>query len=268
MNDLRATLASSGAQEYVQHYFVYQYRLGREAVVPYLVKNNIPIAGAAVLEIGCAEGGVLCAFAEKGAARCYGTDIAEYRLEQARLIATLLKLPCEYSSHNIVTQEPPPEFQNAFDIVILRDVIEHLTDTAAALKHTMQCLRPGGVLLITFPPYYSPYGGHQHTLNNTAGLLPFVQALPKELFGWILRGGRPGDIEEVNQLRGIRLTIAKMRNAIRTAGLEIIREDLYLLRPVFKMKFGLPTIRMNAFRALPFLREIASTEATYLLRKR
>jgi hypothetical protein len=55
MNDLRTTLAASGALEYVQHYFVYQYRLGREAVVPYLLKNDIKLHGAAVLEIGCAE---------------------------------------------------------------------------------------------------------------------------------------------------------------------------------------------------------------------
>lgn len=267
MNELRARLAASGAEEYVQHYFVYQYRLGREAVVPYLRKNNIPLQGSAVLEIGCAEGGVLCAFAEQGATRCYGTDIAEYRLDQARLIARTLNLPCEYSSHNIVTQEPPAEFREAFDIVILRDVIEHLTDTSAALRHTMMCLRPGGVLLITFPPYYSPYGGHQHTLNNTAGKLPFVHALPGVMFGMILHGGRPPDIEEVQQLRGIRLTIGKMRRAIRAAGLEILREDIYLLRPVFKMKFGLPTVRMNIFRHIPLLREIASTEATYLLRK-
>ena len=267
MSDLRAALAASGALEYVQHYFVYQYRLGREAVVPYLIKNNIPLKGAAVLEIGCAEGGVLCAFAEQGAKRCYGTDIAEYRLDQARLIAKTLNLPCEYSSHNIVTQEPPEQFREAFDIVILRDVIEHLTDTAAALKHTTQCLRPGGVLLITFPPYYSPYGGHQHTLNNTAGKLPFVHALPEALFPLVLKGGRAGDIEEVKQLRGIRLTIGKMRRAIRNAGLTILREEIYLLRPVFKMKFGLPTVRMNLFRHIPLLREIASTEATYLLRK-
>jgi len=266
MSDILQDIIASGAHEYIRHYFGYQYRLGKEYIVPYLERQGINIEGASVLEIGSAEGGVLCALAERGATRCVGTDIAEYRLEQARIIADHLNLPCEYSSHDIVTQEPPAEFQNSFDIVILRDVIEHLTDTIAALQHTKLTIKKNGILLVVFPPYYSPFGGHQHTLHNIGGALPYIQALPEFLFKVVLIGGRPGDIEEVRHLRNIRMTIGKMRAAAKATGFAIEREEIYLFRPVFKVKFGLPPIRMNVLRHIPILREVCSTEAMYILR--
>jgi len=266
MSDILQDIISSGAHEYTRHYFRYMYLLGKEYLVPYLEQSGINIKGASVLEIGCAEGGVLCAFAERGAVNCVGTDIAEYRLEQAAIIAKHLKLDCKFSSHDIVTQEPPPEFKNAFDIVILRDVIEHLTDTDAGLAHTKLALKKNGVLLVAFPPYYSPYGGHQHTLHNIGGAFPFIQGLPEPLFKLFLKGGRGGDIQEVQQLRNIRLTISKFRAAAKRTGYSIEREDLYMFRPVYKAKFGMPPLRFNIAKGIPGLREVLCMEAEYLLR--
>jgi hypothetical protein len=68
-------------------------------------------------------------------------------------------------------------------------------------------------------------------------------------------------------LREIRLTIDKFRRAAKNARLEIVNEELYFLRPVFKMKFGLPAIKANFLKAVPGIRELAALEASYLLRK-
>ena len=69
-------------------------------------------------------------------------------------------------------------------------------------------------------------------------------------------------------LRRIRLTISKIRRAIKNALLEMVDEQLYFLRPVFKLKFGLPPIRANFLKRIPVIRELAALEASYLLRKK
>jgi SAM-dependent methyltransferase len=259
-------LRNSGADGYVQWYFGYQYRLGVEYLVPLLASQGARIAGGRVLEIGCAEGGVLTAFAHAGATQCHGTDIAEWRLATADTIAGHLGTPCSFSTHDIVTSEPPEEFRGAFDIVILRDVLEHLLDPEAGMKHAAQALKPGGLLYIVFPPYHSPFGGHQHTLKNVAGKFPFVHLLPRPLWNLVLRGGRRADIEEVERLRTIRVTISKVKRFAKRLGLGIVREDVYLLRPVFKVKFGIPPVGINMLRGVPGLRELICTEASVILR--
>ena len=50
-----------------QKYWRYQYRLGREYLVKILTDSGINLQNTLVLDIGCAEGGMLCAFADEGA---------------------------------------------------------------------------------------------------------------------------------------------------------------------------------------------------------
>ena len=265
-----------------RYYFGYQYGLGAQHVVPYLRSKGLKFAQSDICEIGCGEGGVLAALADEGASHALGIDIRQEAIDRAEIIFRALFPPpkaeemdrprsqevvrWDFRIHDVTNQETPPEWRQKFDFVTLRDVMEHLNDTEGSLRHVMDFLRPGGYLYIVFPPYYSPFGGHQHLLNNRWGKLPFLQFLPDALFHSLIKSGRSIDIEEVTRLRTIRLTIEKFRTAVKTVGLECVDEELYFLRPVFKLKFGLPTIKVNALRMLPGLREVAALEAAYLLR--
>ncbi|HET6402867.1 MAG TPA: class I SAM-dependent methyltransferase [Candidatus Kapabacteria bacterium] len=258
-----------------RYYFGYQYGLGAQHIVPYLRRNGLNFAKKTICEIGCGEGGVLAALADEGASYALGIDIRQEALDRAEIFfRSLFPPPSEgvglmnwdFRIHDVTNQETPAEWRQKFDFVTLRDVMEHLDDTEGSLRHVMEFLRPGGYLYIVFPPYYSPFGGHQHLLKNRPGKLPFLQFLPDALFKPLIKSGRAGDIEEVMRLRTIRLTIGKFRQAVKKAGLEIVDEELYFLRPVFKLKFGLPAMKVNALRMLPGLREVAALEAGYLLR--
>jgi SAM-dependent methyltransferase len=261
-----------------RYYFGYQYGLGAQHLVPYLSGKGVTFAHKNICEIGCGEGGVLAALADQGAAYALGIDIRQEAIDRAEIIfRTLFRPSAEggaqgvvrwgFGIHDVTNQPTPPEWREQFDFVTLRDVMEHLEDTEGSLRHVMDFLRPGGYLYVVFPPYYSPFGGHQHLLNNRWGKLPFLQYLPDSLFRRLIKSGRSIDIEEVTRLRTIRLTIGKFRQAVKNVGLEIVDEELYFLRPVFKLKFGLPTIKINAFRMMPGIREVAALEAGYLLRK-
>ncbi len=254
---------------YDRYYFGYQYGLGSEYIAPYLMSKGIELSGARICEIGCGESGVLAALAEEGAAEVVGIDLRELAIESSQKLFDAVGIKGEFAIHNIITQPPPEKWKDHFDVVLLRDVIEHLEGTEESLLHVMDFMKPGGYLYVVFPPYYSPFGAHQHLLDNTMGKIPYIQLMPDGMFTKAYKNARLQiDVEEVSMLRRIRLTIGKMRRAIKIALLELVDEQLYFLRPVFKLKFGLPPIKANFLKHIPVVRELGALEASYLLRKK
>lgn len=258
---------SSKLSDNDKYYWGYQYDLGRDVIVPYLQSKEVFRAGDKVAEIGAAEGGVLAAFVESGAKEAYGSDIVQFRLDIGEYIKEISKLDIEFQNHNIITEEVEETKKENYDLVLLRDVIEHLDDTEAALKNIGKMIKKDSFLYVTFPPYHSPFGGHQHTVANTWGKLPYIHLLPDFIFHKLIASGRQNDIGEVKRLQGIRLTPKKFEQAAKRAGYKIEKADFYLLRPVFKMKFGLPAVKITALSALPFVKSLFSLEASYILRK-
>jgi SAM-dependent methyltransferase len=242
------------------------YRIASGFIIPYLSKKGLYKAGDKVAEIGCAEGGVLAAFVENGCGRAFGTDIIQKRLDLGKKMSAIADLPIEFENHNIVDEEIPKDWLATFDLVILRDVIEHLDNPATALKSIKMMLKPGGSLFVTFPPYYSPFGGHQHTLVNFWGRLPYIHLLPKFIFERMIASGRKNDIGEVQRLRGIALTPGKFKKAATAAGFSIFNEEYYFLRPIYKIKFNLPSIRTTPISFLPCIKNFFSLEAMYVLK--
>ncbi len=251
-------------EEY-KYFWGYQYNLGKDVIVPYLMGLSVFQAGDNVMEIGSAEGGVLAAFVEAGARNALATDIARNRLEVGSEIAASLNLLIDYKFHDILNEPVAPQWKEAANLVILRDVIEHLDDTDLALKKIREFIKPGGFLYVTFPPYYSPFGGHQHNLKNFWGKFPYIHFLPDAIFNKLIAGGREADIAEVKRLRNIRMSPKKFISSATSNGYSIFKADYYLLRPVFKMKFGLPAVKITPISSLPFVKELFSLEASYIL---
>jgi SAM-dependent methyltransferase len=267
MKDYYSIIQSSRKfEQHVKYYWGYQYLLSRDVIVPELMKRNAFHSGNSVAEIGCGEAGVLEAFIERGAVNPLGTDIATFRLDLGRKIAEELDINLTLTEHDILFGEPREEWKSAYDLVLLRDVIEHLDDATLALRNIRKILKPGGWLYVTFPPYTSPYGGHQHLLQNSLGKLPYAHLLPKKWFWKIIESGKlEQDREEVQRLHHIRLSAKKFLEAVNDAGYIVAHEEYYLLRPVFKMKFGLPTIKLTPLKKFPLIKTIFSLEAAYLL---
>ncbi|MCX7606415.1 MAG: class I SAM-dependent methyltransferase [Bacteroidia bacterium] len=254
----------------VRHYWNHQFRLGWEVLVPFLSKERAFRPGMAVAEIGCAEGGVLMAFAVAGALNPVGTDIDPVRLQEGEKIATHLGLPVVFTHHDILQDFLPENWVSAFDLVVLRDVIEHLENTAEALRRIHQLLKPGGHVFFSFPPYPSPYGGHQHALLNFWGKLPYIHLLPEHLFEKMAASGWEAGRAEIFRLRKIRLSLPHIPSIAKQTGFEIVREKHYLLRPVFRYRLGLPIPSVSLpdiAKRFPSIAQFFCTEAGFLLRK-
>jgi len=116
------------------------------------------VAGLRVLDIGCGLGARTVALASAGATEVVGIDTDAEKLRWARTLASaesvknvsfVLQSACRLAVS-----------EGRFDLAILTDVVEHLDDLEAALAACARALRPGGRVLVAFPPYLSPWGAH------------------------------------------------------------------------------------------------------------
>ncbi|MFA6571298.1 MAG: methyltransferase domain-containing protein [Bacteroidota bacterium] len=253
--------------EACKYYWNYQFELGAQYLVNELRSVGAFKSGDTVTEIGCGEGGVVCSFVEDGAGAGFGTDIDVGRIKIGEIIAKELNLNIVFSEHDIINQEPAQDWKLASDLVILRDVIEHLDDAQIALANIKKIIKPNGFLYVTFPPFHSAFGGHQHITESFAGNFPYIHLLPKKLF-YAMLGKNSKNIGEVERIHEIRLTPKYFIQSAVSAGYEVCEENYYLIRTVFKLKYGLPPIKLNLFKFLPFMKKYFALEASFLLRKK
>ncbi|MCD4690118.1 class I SAM-dependent methyltransferase [bacterium] len=224
---------------WAEYYSAYQEKLAREHILPFLSRAGISIDGCSVLDIGCGDGGATRVFAEK-ARSTLGTDIEKFDWVDAEEL--------HFEMADVLDEEWVSSVDRSFDLVVLRDVIEHIDDKRRLMDHIDRVIVPGGRLLVTFPPYYSAFGGHQQVYlkGSFLRLVPWVHCHPKLRELW----------------RG-RMTIGGFERLMRASGYRVLGRELYLLRPSFELRYGTPTVRMR----LPWLRgmrELLCTGAYYL----
>ena len=205
-----------------------QYRYTKEIFIPYFdIQAEDPYT---VVVVGCAEGGAVDALND-ALYKATGIDKDKSRLFK--------------SNPDLAVGDITKERVLA-DLVIARDVIEHIEDKVAMLAN-IGC----GYLFITFPPKWSAYAGHQ---QGTWLKLPFLHYLPN----WILRLLRCSHVVDCKKTA---ISIREFEKLL--SGWDIIDKNLYLSRPIYKIRFGWPVIK---FPDIPFLREFASG-AEYLLER-
>jgi ubiquinone/menaquinone biosynthesis C-methylase UbiE len=59
-----------------------------------------------------------------------------------------------------------PFRHNSFDLIIALDILEHLSDDAAALREFRRVLKPGGFIIATVPAYRSLWSSHDEALMH------------------------------------------------------------------------------------------------------
>ncbi len=254
-------------------YFRHQYLNAAESVLPF-IEPTLPLGPSTrVLEVGCGEAGVLKAFLDKG---CVATGV---ELDAARL-----QLACEFLQpeveagrvtlihRNIFDLELARRLARQFDLVVLKDVIEHIPDPAARMADLAAFLSPQGYLFFGFPPWQMPFGGHQQKCyHRLLKGLPYFHLLPAPLYRALLtRAGEPsGVVDELLALQKTGLSIERFESCLAQAGLRVVRKQFYLVNPIYKFKFGLRAVRQPApLAALPYLRNFITTGVYYLAARR
>jgi SAM-dependent methyltransferase len=238
----------------------------RDVVLPWL-EQRMPLEGAAVADVGAHHGGMVDYLREHGAVAS-GTA---FELSEEVVLSSPFE-PDERFRLEVADALELPVDTPRFDLVLLHDVLEHIPDYERALLAIRQLLSERGRLFISFPPYYSGFGGHQQYARGLARVAPFVHLLPARLFFRVAAPGEQeymtaeGALEDMVSVRRTRLTLASAEAAFASAGLAVEHRELFLVRPEYTVRYGLKARGASAFGRVPVLRELAVNGAFYLLR--
>ena len=108
-----------------------------------LIARHIPARESRVLEIGCANGGLLKALRDLGFLNLTGSDPSPACVRAAREYYGILGFPAT------VFSVPAPE--EPYDFLILTGVLEHIPDLDRAIAQFHRLLRPGGRVYLEVP---------------------------------------------------------------------------------------------------------------------
>jgi SAM-dependent methyltransferase len=249
-------------------YWQFQHDLTKRFILPLLEEHTaLPNTGR-ILEVGAGEGGCLAALHEATGLPADGLELSADRTRLAHhLNVALSGGALSLRVGDVAAPDGVEGVQPPYSLILYRDVIEHIEDRANALANTVELLAPGGHVLFTFPPYNSPFGAHQQILSPRRLRLPWVQLIP----GFTSRVDRfesnAGKREEIHGLRRCRLTLGAFERDLAPTSLETVARRLYLLRPAFHYRYGLPVIGGGWLGAVPGLRELSMTGAWFLARR-
>lgn len=215
-------------------------------LIRYMEAQGVRFAGSSLLDLGSGLGGFSREFAARGAT-VYAVDLTPPRsrgpgLHRIRATAAAVPLP-----------------DASVDLVFCASLIEHVPRPEEILREIERVLKPGGTAYVSFPPYYSPLGGHEYApfhylgervalrLRGRSKVPDWVHALYpvhteatsfSDLFtGWGL----------------FKMTIRKFRLLLRTSGLSCLDMSTRYLPASF--------IRW------PWIGEVLTWHAQFLLRK-
>jgi SAM-dependent methyltransferase len=138
-----------------------------------LIKDRIPLRGRRLLDVGCGLGQYVRRLRDLPC-EAFGIDIETLRVaEGASLTPGLL----------LASAGAMPFTDASFDVILLNEVLEHVSDERQTLAETARVLRPGGHLVIYAPNRGFPFETHgvQWRGRYRFGNFPLVNYLPHVL---------------------------------------------------------------------------------------
>ena len=110
------------------------------------IDQRVPLAGRAVLDVGCGGGILTEAMADLGAT-VTGIDLAEKSLKVAKL--HLLESGRSVEYRNVSAEDLAAEAPGSFDVVTCMETLEHVPDPASTVAACARLVRPGGSVFLS-----------------------------------------------------------------------------------------------------------------------
>lgn len=215
-------------------------------LIRYLEEHGVGFAGSALLDLGSGLGGYSREFAARGA-RVFAVDLTPPRVHGPglrRIQASAGAVPLRDAS---------------MDLVFCASLIEHVPRPEEILGEIERVLKPGGTAYVSFPPYYSPLGGHEYAPFHYLGEKISIRLRGRRKVPDWVRSLYPvrGDAESFAELFTgwglFKMTIRKFRRLLRASRLRCLDMSTRYL-PV-------------SFIRWPWIGEVLTWHAQFLLRK-
>jgi len=252
-------------------YFNEQVYTTQKYVIPFIdphlkINNSIH-----VLEVGCGEAGNLKPFIDIGC-KVVGVDLNKEKMEYAKDYFSnypnghLMTLIVE-DIYNMVD-----EFKEDFDLIILRDVIEHIHNQEKFMNCLKKFLKPGGKVFFGFPPWQNPFGGHQQICKSKVlSKLPFFHLLPMPFYKGVLKlfGESKTTVDDLAEIKETGISIERFERILKTENWVVDRKSLFFINPNYEVKFKLtPRESYGFISTIPIIRNFFTTACYYLVSKK
>jgi SAM-dependent methyltransferase len=134
------------------------------------MRRYVDLEDKSILDIGCGVG----AFVRR--LREFSTRVAGIDVDRERVTDGGKAVP----DLALAVGERLPFADGAFDVVLLHEVLEHVTDDQATLREAYRVLRPGGRVVVFCPNRLYPFETHGIFLGKRYlfGNMPLVNYLP------------------------------------------------------------------------------------------
>ncbi len=192
-----------------------------------------------ILEIGSGIGGYLSELAKIGCkVKSLDLNPLEYTLKKFENIENVSIIEGD------ITNAP---FQDAeFDLIIASGVIEHVPNQKKMIQECKRILKKEGIFYLSFPPYYSPKGGHS--------ISPF-HYLPKKIAFKLYKTFYQGKHKNFKYYGLVKTTIKSAKN--------LIKNDFKII----KIKARIFDF-LNPIAKIPLLNEILIHHVELILQKK
>ena len=250
-----------------EKYFKEQAQTTRKHVIPFIGTVKSIDNKVTVLEIGCGEGGNLLPFLEAGCRRITGIDISAGKIDNARKFYSTINdgEKVEFIAADIYDSAS----LGKFDLVMMRDVLEHIHDQERFIGFVRSFVAPGGILFIAFPPWNNPFGGHQQMCTSRVlSMMPWIHLMPAALYRrlLILSGESDAKTEALLEIKETGINLGRFERALKKEGFPILKKSLWFINPNFEVKFGLRPLHLPSFlAAIPGFRNFFTTTGYYII---
>lgn len=237
-------------------------------IIPIIQKHKDLNKNSRILEVGCGFGGNLRPFLDL---KCQvtGVDILEESIERAKIELNIKdRNNLELIASDIYDIDT---FHQQFDVIIMKDTLEHIPNQERFISLLETFLKPNGVIFQGFPPWHNPFGGHQQMCKSKfLSKLPWFHISPRFMYKGILKtfGESSSKIQHLlEDVYDTRISIQQFKKMVKQNNLKIVSEELYFINPNYEIKFKLKPKKLLSILSIPYVRDFYTTTAYYILKK-
>ena len=244
-----------------EKYFQEQSYTTEKYVIPY-INELLPVTSdLSVAEIGFGEGGNLKPFLDIGC-KVTGIDLSENKISNADKF-----FENHPNKNNLVLIAEDifkinPDKLLPFDLIMMRDTLEHIHDQDSFLEHLKKFIKPSGKVFLAFPPWCMPFGGHQQMCENKfLSKLHYFHLLPNTLYFGILKlsGESEAKIIGLSEIKETGISISGFRKILNKKNYRISKQTFYLINPNYEIKFKSKPRILPKILNIPLLKEFLTT---------
>ena len=252
-----------------KRYFDIQSLNAEKYILPFIESNFSIQKGMRVLEMGCGEGGVLKPFINKGCI-AVGVEFDEIRIKNGEswMAEDIANGKLSFVIKDIYDTDVE-SLGGKFDMIILKDVIEHIHDQSKLLARLKDFLTPSGIIFFGFPPWQMPFGGHQQLCQKKLAKVPYFHLLPMPLYKSVLRLFKEPEyvIKDLAEIKETGISIERFEKIVKETGYKVVSKIHYLFNPIYEWKFNVKAKKQNVLISkIPYLRDYLSTCVYYIIK--